>query len=64
MPAARIIVNLWKRNVLRLPKFPSLPLDRKSLVKRIKESKALKTRFQIVVEDKQLLASRQLVLSN
>jgi hypothetical protein len=23
MPAARIIVNLWKRNVLRLPKFPS-----------------------------------------
>ena len=34
--------------------FPPIPLDRKSISKRIKESKALKKRLQVVAEDKQL----------
>jgi hypothetical protein len=34
--------------------YPPLPLDRKSISKRIKESTALKQRVEIVAEDKQL----------
>lgn len=36
------------------PNFHPIPLERKAITKRIKESKALKKRLQVVAEDKEL----------